>query len=361
MNTCIQILDKNGVPLAHALPDEKRWRLPDGVGVGVKYSGQIFPLVKTVQGWVIRLGGHSYAKKACQPLYTEANPTASTKPDPAGVVPPVTVKSTGMTGGFEDQWLVNAEKVEAQRAERTARCQQASEVVAQLHGELAGVLEERERLAARVRQLEVDKVDLQNRLRDDRRLQKSENTVSDLRGQLIHAQRQVAAAQGEGRQAREIQKTVEARATACKAELVQQRQITAALEQRIKACLADTAKGTRPEAWDWFQALLARAWPRLIVRPESWGIVSRHCTRVEAVLRVLQALHDDDPSQASFSITDNGWREVQDHIATGRDDRLRVYWRPLPERGIEAVIFYKNDDEAQQAFHRTLSREDARE
>ncbi|MBD3808478.1 MAG: hypothetical protein IE880_07170, partial [Epsilonproteobacteria bacterium] len=31
--------------------------------------------------------------------------------------------------------------------------------------------------------------------------------------------------------------------------------------------------------------------------------------------------------------------------ATGRDDRLRVYWRPLPERRIEAVIYYKNDDE----------------
>lgn len=358
MNEPIQILDKNGVALAHTLTDEKRWRLPDGVGVGVKYSGQIFPLVKTAHGWVIRLGGRSYAQKACQGMDTEPPSGAVTPPAPAGVAPPAAVKLTGMSGGFEGQWLLNAEKAEAQQVARAARREQASVAVAQLHGELAGAIEERDRLALRVRQLEADKVDLQNRLRDDRRLQKSENTVADLRGQLTHAQRQVAAAQEEGKRAREIQKTVEARATAGKAELAQQRQVATALEQRLKACLADTAKGARPEAWDWFQALMAGVWPRLVVRPESWAIVSRHCTRVEAVLRVLQALHDDDPSQASFSITDNGWREVQDHIATGRDDRLRVYWRPLPERGIEAVIFYKHDDEAQQALHRALSREE---
>ncbi len=366
MKEQIQILDKNGVPLARALADEQRWRLPDGVGVGVKYSGQIYPLVKTAQGWVIRLGGRSFAQKACQAMDTAPPSPAPARLETAAAAPPVVarpaVRPTVRTNGrFEDQWLINAEKVEAQRAERVAHHQQANEAVAQLHGELAGALEERDRQVARARQLEADKLELQNRLRDDRRLQKSENTVADLRGQLTHAQRQVAAAQAEVRQARELQKAAEARATAGKAELTQQRQAATALEQRLKACLAETAKGARPEAWDWFQALLPVAWPRLVVRPESWDVVSRHCTRVEAVLRVLQALHDEDPDQASFSITDNGWREVQDHIATGRDDRLRVYWRPLPERTIEAVIFYKNDDEVQQAFHRALSRESARE
>lgn len=357
MTDPIQILDKNGAPLARPLVDEKRWRLPDGVGVGVKYSGQIYPLVKTAQGWVIRLGGRSYAQKACQPMDVEPLLAASAEPVIDVKAPPVPVKSTGMAGGFEGQWLANEAKLAVQREEHAARRQQASAAVAQLHGELAGVIEERDRLGLRARQLEADKAELQNRLRDDRRLQKSENTVADLRGQLTYAQRQVAAAQAEAKQAKEAQKTAEARATAYKSELAQQRQAATALEQRLKTCLADTAKGARPEAWDWFRALLAVAWPRLVVRTESWDIVSRHCTRVDAVLRALQALHDDDPSQASFSIADNGWREVQDHIATGRDDRLRVYWRPLLERRIEAVIFYKMDDEAQQAFHRALFRE----
>ncbi len=356
MTDPIQILDKNGAPLARPLVDEKRWRLPDGVGVGVKYSGQIYPLVKTAQGWVIRLGGRSYAQKACQPMDAEMPPLQSPKPvaTTTASVPKVAGR---VIGGIEGQWLANEAKLAVQREEHAARRQQASAAVAQLHGELAGVIEERDRLGLRARQLEADKAELQNRLRDDRRLQKSENTVADLRGQLTYAQRLVAAAQAEAKQAKEAQKAAEARATTYKSELAQQRQAATVLEQRLKVCLADTAKGARPEAWDWFHALLAVAWPRLVVRTESWDIVSRHCTRVDAVLRVLQAVHDDDPSQASFSITENGWREVQDHIATGRDDRLRVYWRPLPERRIEAVIFYKMDDEAQQAFHRALFRE----
>ncbi len=355
MNDRIQILDKHGAPLARLLADEKRWHLPDGIGVGVKYSGQIYPLVKTAQGWAIRLGGHRYAQKDCRPMATEVAPE---NPQPVSTTATSAPKVMGpaMTG-IEGQWLAKAEQVEAQRVESAARQQQASKAMAQLHGELADAREEQARLAGRVRHLEADLAQLQQRLRDDRRLQKSENTVADLRGQLTHAQRQVAAAQTVAKQAQEARKTAEARVTANKSELAQQRQEAAALEQRLKICLAGTAKGARPEAWDWFQAILPVVWPRLAIRAESWEMVSRHCTRVDAVLRVLQALHDEDPNQAAFSIADHGWREVQDHIATGRDDRLRVYWRPRPERRIEAVIYYKSDDEAQQAFHRALSRE----
>jgi len=363
MTERIQILDKRGMPLAQPLADDRRWHLPGGVGLGVKYSGQIYPLVNTTQGWVIKLGGHRYAQKDCRLADPERSLPQTSQPSPPPVVTTAArVPASAGHGvvGIEKAWLANAEKAETQRAESAARQQQVRQAVVQLHGELADAREEQGRLAGRVRHLEAELVQLRERLRDDRRLQKSENTVADLRGQLTYAQRQMAAAQAEAKQAREAQKAVAARATASRSELAQQRQETAALEQRLKACLAEMAKGVRPEAWDWFLAMLPVVWPRLSIRAESWEVVSRHCTRVDAVLRVLQALHDEDPNQAAFSIADHGWREVQDHIATGRDDRLRVYWRPLPERRLEAVIFYKTDDEAQQAFHRALAREPVR-
>jgi hypothetical protein len=354
MTETIKIIDPAGKPLAKEITDDARWRLPDGVSLGVFYSGRIYPLVNTTQGWVIRLGGQSYAKKPCQVTTSDAAPV--TPPPRAPVTPAAPLRPGASVREIEGAWLNTDAEARMTRAAATTQHARVADELAHLRNELADARSARDALAAQVKRLDAEMITLRQHLRDDRRLHKCESTNVDLRGQLTHAQRQVATAQKAAQQATAGQASSEARVTALKTELTQQRQAMTALEQRFKTCLADTAKGARPEAWAWFQALLPVLWPRLQISLESWEVVATHCTLIEPLIRVLSALDGDDPAQSSYSITPKGWREVQAHIATGRDDRLRVYWRPTDSQRVAAVVYYKQDDEGQQAFHRRLER-----
>ncbi|TSA22513.1 MAG: hypothetical protein D4R70_01655 [Betaproteobacteria bacterium] len=354
MTETIKIIDPAGKPLAKEIADDARWRLPDGVSLGAFYSGRIYPLVNTTQGWVIRLGGQSYAKKQCQAATSDAAPAVP--PPRAQVTAATPLRPGASVREIEGAWLTTDEQARMTRAAATTQHARVADELAHLRNELADARSARDTLAAQVKRLDAEMIALRQSLRDDRRLHKCESTNTDLRGQLTHAQRLVATAQHTAQQATAGQASSEARVTALKTELTQQRQAMTALEQRLKGALADTAKGARPEAWAWFQALLPVLWPRLQVAPESWQVVATHCTLIEPLIRVLTALDGDDSAQSSYSITANGWREVQAHIATGRDDRLRVYWRPLPEQRVAVVLYYKQDDEGQQAFHRQLER-----
>lgn len=358
MTQTITIIDPAGKPLAREITDDARWRLPDGVSLGVFYSGRIYPLVNTTQGWVIRLGGQSYAKKQCQAVTEPAQvePTIvpqSPAPNKAGSLRP-----GASVLEIERAWLNTDEEARMTRAAATTQHARVADELAHLRDELADARSARDALAAQVKHLDAEMITLRQSLRDDRRLHKCESTNTDLRGQLTHAQRLVETAQKAVQQATAGQASSEARVAALKTALAQQRQGVASVEQRLNRALAETAKGVRPEAWGWFQALLPVAWSRLQIAPESWEVVATHCTLIEPLIRVLTALNGDAPAQSSYSISTNGWREVQAHIATGRDDRLRVYWRPMDGQRLEVVVYYKQDDEDQQAFHRRLGRGD---
>lgn len=356
MTDPVQILDTQGHRLAKGITDPRRYQIPGMPGgLGVLHSGRVYPLVKTPQGWVIRLNGPSYARKACtvvaEPVQASATDLAKEHPQPAPIQ-----RETPLTD-FERQWLQNADQAVARKTAASAQAKTHAERVSGLHEALARADRQIATLKAQITALGAERDALMQQLRDDKRLHKCESTNTDLRGQLVFAQREVEKARSMAQNAQDIRQESEAKVKALRNEQTQLRQQVAALDQRLKACLSEGAKERQLEAWQVLRDMVSVAWPRIQVRPESWTTLATYCTEVEPVARVLFALNNNDPTQAHYSITANGWREVQAHITTGKDDRLRVYWRPAERETLEVILYYKTSDEDQQAFHRQLARE----
>lgn len=382
----IPIFDAHGRRLPKVLEDARRYRLPDGIAVGVAYSGRVYPLLQTPEGPVIRLSGASYARKACTPLTGAADSGAlagtmrvalmemrtERRPDAAPVpnVPPqaaLAVASAANAGGgsvadIERAWLQSADrKAEQQRVDQASR--QRDQVAAQwasLGTELAAARAALSALTLAHTELQARYAAQQIRDREDKRLSKCEHTLTDLRGQLVHAEKRVQATQAAEQRAINQAIAAEQQATTWRGELRAQQQANSQLEQRLKTVLNERGRAERGAVW---LADIARiCWPRLQVDSESWQVAAEYGVRLEPLVRVLQALQDNAAHLASFVVTDNGWREVEAHIATGRDDRLRVYWRPARsdtddanrELPLEVRVYYKRDAADQQAWHRRL-------
>lgn len=100
------------------------------------------------------------------------------------------------------------------------------------------------------------------------------------------------------------------------------------------------------------QRLIAGLLPRLTLDEESWETIHAYCQNPTGLVRVLQQLSLKEKTLASHALPNTAWRELAEHIASGVDSRLRVYWKREAEENIRVRVYYKVSDEDQDLLHK---------
>lgn len=107
--------------------------------------------------------------------------------------------------------------------------------------------------------------------------------------------------------------------------------------------------------------LLGRAWPKLVIHPESIEVMDTDFTALTQVFGILHSLNNGDnvPSQMWRQFGDV--HEVNRHLSTGKGGPLgRVYYRRLSDSRLWVFVHLKKDEKQQGRFVERIANMDPR-
>lgn len=105
--------------------------------------------------------------------------------------------------------------------------------------------------------------------------------------------------------------------------------------------------------------ILSRAWPKLIIHPDSFKLMAARFLDLSDVFDRLHKLDRGEPQAAEpWSQYGDVVYEVRDELKTGRDNRGRIYYRKLSGDRWWVFLHYKKDGKEQERFVRNIANKD---